>query len=257
MRNDGRDLDDGTSFLRNIGQGYNGQQQALSHMAGPPAHMPRMDPRLANMPPASAAMARPPLPPQPPQGILPSGVPPSAATGPSSADAISAVLGTMTPQNVYDIISSMKVLAVNEPERATSLLNANPQLSYALFQALLMMNLVDPSALQRIFPAMGVQPPAPNMSNPPPMPPQHMAPPPSMGMPPQAPGFPHVPPIPVAAPPAPVQQPHQPPMTQPTLEQQQQLLAQVMALTPADIASLPEDQRNNILQLRAKLMGGV
>ena len=39
------------------------------------------------------------------------------------------------------------------------------------------------------------------------------------------------------------------------LEQQQQLLQQVMALTPADIASLPEDQRVNILQLRAQLMG--
>lgn len=39
-------------------------------------------------------------------------------------------------------------------------------------------------------------------------------------------------------------------------EQQQQLLAQVMALTPADIASLPEEQRANILKLRATLLGG-
>lgn len=42
----------------------------------------------------------------------------------------------------------MKVLALNEPDRATAILNANPQLSYALFQALLMMNLVDPNSLQ-------------------------------------------------------------------------------------------------------------
>jgi len=42
-----------------------------------------------------------------------------------------------------------------------------------------------------------------------------------------------------------------------SLEQQQQLLAQVMALTPNDIASLPEDQRNNIIQLRQQLMGSV
>ncbi|KAF9026779.1 IMP dehydrogenase imd4 [Haplosporangium bisporale] len=159
MRNDGRDLDEGGSFMRNIGPGFgpgpNPIPQAVP-MQPPmppqlpphvPSHQPRVDPRLANMPPTSAAaVARPPLPPQPPHGTTrPS---PSPTSGPSSADAISAVLGTMTPQNVYDIISSMKVLALNEPDRATAILNANPQLSYALFQALLMMNLVDPSSLQ-------------------------------------------------------------------------------------------------------------
>lgn len=54
----------------------------------------------------------------------------------------------MTPQNVFDLISSMKVLGASEPERAKAVLNDNPQLSYALFQALLMMNLVEPSSLQ-------------------------------------------------------------------------------------------------------------
>ena len=39
------------------------------------------------------------------------------------------------------------------------------------------------------------------------------------------------------------------------IEQQQQLLAQVMALSPADIASLPEEQRANIIKLRATLLG--
>lgn len=40
------------------------------------------------------------------------------------------------------------------------------------------------------------------------------------------------------------------------LDQQKQLVAQVLALTPKDIASLPQEQRANIIQLRAQLMGG-
>ncbi|KAF9389571.1 hypothetical protein CPB97_011108 [Podila verticillata] len=264
MRNDGRDLDEGGSFMRNIGPGFGPgpnpvpqtvpMQPPMPPQLPPhvPLHQPRVDPRLANMPPTStAAVARPPLPLQPPHGATrPS---PSPSSGPSSADAISAVLGTMTPQNVYDIISSMKVLALNEPDRATAILNANPQLSYALFQALLMMNLVDPSSLQRMFPSLGAQASAPNMSAPPPPQPAHLGQP-VMSMPPQGPTFPQTPPISGA--PVPPQQPQQP-QSMASLEQQQQLLAQVMALTPNDIASLPEDQRNNIIQLRQQLMGSV
>lgn len=85
---------------------------------------------------------------------------------------------------------------------------------------------------------------------PPPQPPQHLGQP-GMG-PPQGPGFAPTPPISGA--PVPPQQSQQ---SVASLEQQQQLLAQVMALTPNDIASLPEDQRNNIIQLRAQLMGGI
>ncbi|KAF9428979.1 Cleavage stimulation factor subunit 2 [Podila epigama] len=152
-------------------------QHAPGAFMPPPQALPRMDPRLAagNQPPPVPLI---PPPSQPPQAPVP--VPSNPA------DPITAVLGTMTPQNMFDLISSMKVLGTNEPEKARAVLNANPQLSYALFQALLLMNLVDPSSLQ----------------------------------------------------------------------QQQQLVAQVLALTPADIASLPEEHRPNILQLRAQLLGG-
>ncbi|KAG0057464.1 hypothetical protein BGZ83_010032 [Gryganskiella cystojenkinii] len=197
----------------------------------PSSQQPRIDPRLAaggikdpRVSAAGSAAPPPPLPPVAPPVRPP--VPPGAGAV-SSADAISAVLATMTPQNVFDIISSMKILAANEPDRATGLLAANPQLSYALFQAMLMMNMVDPMSLQRMFPpaagaapTSGIAPPPPQMPLAPPVPPQ------------------------VA-----------PQVPQMMLEQQQQLLKQVMALTPADIASLPEDQRANILQLRAQLMG--
>ncbi|KAG0213119.1 hypothetical protein BGX28_004945 [Mortierella sp. GBA30] len=288
-RNGGRDLEEG-SFMRNIGPGSGAsgpppphpgpplsmpphlqQQQQLPFMlpqGGAPAPQQRVDPRLANNPMAGG----PPQPNRPPMGG-PGGLPPpppTAPTGPSSADAISAVLATMTPQNVFDLISSMKVLGANEPERARAVLNENPQLSYALFQALLMMNLVEPSSLQRMFPAMpGAKASAPSVPTPPqqqlppPLPPHMgMAPPPHIQQ--QAPqfatqGYPSMM-HPVA------QQQPQPPPVQPvqpqpvgvapqSIEQQKALVAQVLALTPADIASLPEEQRANIIQLRAQLMG--
>ncbi|KAF9356797.1 hypothetical protein BGX26_004711 [Mortierella sp. AD094] len=281
-RNGGRDLEEG-SFMRNIGPGsgptgpppsmpllQQQQQQPppfMSLQGGPP----RLDPRIANNPNvAPPPVSRPPMQ-QPPMGGAPPLAPPMAP-GPSSADAISAVLATMTPQNVFDLISSMKVLGASEPDRAKAVLNDNPQLSYALFQALLMMNLVEPSSLQRMFPAMpGPKAPASNVPAPqqhlpppqqhlpppqqhlPPPPPQHMGiPPPHMQPPPHQfapPAFPTMPPA--AQPPVPQQST---PMA-PSLEQQKALVAQVLALTPADIASLPEEQRANIIQLRAQLMG--
>ncbi|KAF9139033.1 hypothetical protein BGX30_008447 [Mortierella sp. GBA39] len=246
-----------------------GQRFIPPPAGGPP---PRMDPRLGGNPNAPPPMPPQPLnrppPPQPPMAGGPL-APPTApkAPGISSADAISAVLATMTPQNVFDLISSMKVLGASEPERAKAVLNDNPQLSYALFQALLMMNLVEPSSLQRMFgPAAAAAPnmPTPPQQHMPPVPPSHpgMVPPPQpphlqqqqqQQQPPQfAPqGYPGMP------------QPPQPPQPQPpqpaaptSLEQQKALIDQVLALTPADIASLPEDQRANIIQFREQLMRG-
>ncbi|KAG0052000.1 hypothetical protein BGZ89_003329 [Linnemannia elongata] len=251
------------------------QQPQGQRFIPPPAGgpLPRMDPRLGggnpNAPPLMPpqALNRPP-PPQPPMAGGPP-APPTApkAPGISSADAISAVLATMTPQNVFDLISSMKVLGASEPERAKAVLNDNPQLSYALFQALLMMNLVEPSSLQRMFGPTAAA--APNMPTPPqqhmpPVPPSHpvMVPPPQpphlqqqqqQQQPPQfAPqGYPGMP-----QPPQPLQpQPPQPAVPT-SLEQQKALIDQVLALTPADIASLPEDQRANIIQFREQLMRG-
>lgn len=160
-RNGGRDLEEG-SFMRNIAGGHlSGQQQSAGgsmaprNMGGPPAQPPFMAPQQGrgdlrhgnNMAPGG----RPPMIPQTQPGVQPP--PPAQIGGPgppgtNSADAISAVLATMTPQNVFDLVSSMKVLGATEPDRAKAVLNANPQLSYALFQALLMMNLVEPSSLQ-------------------------------------------------------------------------------------------------------------
>ncbi|KAG0329672.1 Pre-mRNA-processing factor 19 [Dissophora globulifera] len=210
-RSGGRDQEE-SSHMRTTGPGL-GPPGSLPMMQAhmqqppfmpPPGAAPRIDPRTAGNP--NALQPPPPNrlqgPPPPPQMV--GGPPPPR---PNPTDAISAVLASMTPQNVFDLVSSMKVLGANEPERAKAVLNENPQLSYALFQALLLMNLVEPNSLQRMFPAMSgsptpnpaavQQPPQQHLPPPPPPPhtgmPPHMGmPPPHMGMPPQftPPGFP-------------------------------------------------------------------
>ncbi|KAI4592022.1 hypothetical protein KJ359_011969 [Pestalotiopsis sp. 9143b] len=185
------------------------------------------------------------LPPLPPGKELPLGV--------SFHDAISRTLHTLPPAQLLDILSQMKTLATTDPARATELLTAAPQLSYAVFQALLLMGLVSPEAIHSVI----------DTSAPPPV----QAPPsayPSASMP-AMPGFPGVPTgtPPVATPFAP------PPVAQPTTvnygapvaptpapaQDSDQLLKMVMELPQATIDQLPEGERQQIMMLRAQLMG--
>lgn len=185
------------------------------------------------------------LPPLPPGKELPPGV--------SFHDAISRTLHTLPPAQLLDILSQMKSLATADPARATELLTAAPQLSYAIFQALLLMGLVSPEAIHSVIDA----------SAPPPV----QAP--SAGYPPAAipamPGYPGVPTgtPPVSAPYAP------PPVVQPPpasygapapaapapAQDSDQLLKMVMELPQATIDQLPEGERQQIMMLRAQLMG--
>lgn len=116
----------------------------------------------------------------PPPKPLPLGVP--LQDGTSATDSISQTLATMPPGQLLDIMSQMKVgcgrissssffflsvilplvagwrlrqlfvslqvLVTTSPFEARTLLASNPQLTYALFQAMLMMNIVDASILQ-------------------------------------------------------------------------------------------------------------
>lgn len=87
---------------------------------------------------------------------LPVGVPlpPNA----SATDTISQTLATMPPAQLLDIMSHMKQLVTTSPADARTLLANNPQLSYALFQAMLMMNIVDPLVLHKMLPNAGGPP---------------------------------------------------------------------------------------------------
>lgn len=177
------------------------------------------------------------IPPLPPGKDLPPGV--------KCTDAISQTLTTLPPPQLLDILAQMKALATSEPHRATELLQQAPQLAAAVFQALLLMGLVSPDTISSVIepgapapvqaPGAGYGTPAvpsftggPVMNNTPPV--QSM---------------PYQPPVAQSygAPPAPAAPPAQDP---------EALMRAVMELPEAQINMLPENERQQILSLRAQ-----
>ncbi|KAI3322265.1 hypothetical protein HD806DRAFT_501534 [Xylariaceae sp. AK1471] len=213
------DGDDGNNAPPNYGQTANG----ISH-------------------PTTQAPATGTLPPLPPGKELPPGM--------TATDAISRTLNTLPPSQLLDILSQMKTLATNDPTRATELLTQAPQLSYAIFQALLLMGLVSPEAIQSVLDTSAAPPPVvsqPAPAYPPSAVPNYTTPATS------------TPPVPAAyAPPAvPAAQPsYAPPVANTPAPQQDAdaLMAAVMNLPQETIDQLPEAERQQILALRASFM---
>ena len=195
----------------------------------------------ANAPPveglqAAAAGALPPMPP----GV---DLPPNLR----ATDAISQTLSTLPPPQLLDVLTQMKGLAISDPARATSLLKQAPQLSYAIFQALILMNLVDPKVLAQVV-EQAARPPQP-ASIPPPQP-----------TPQQYPGYPQM--VPSQMPPRPpLQQYPPPPMQQqpppqPAAQAQlshQEMINQVLAMDQRTIDSFSPTERAQIMQIRASM----
>lgn len=184
------------------------------------------------------------LPPLPAGKELPPGV--------TCTDAISRTLNTLPPAQLLDILTQMKVLATNEPARATELLQQAPQLAYAVFQALLLMNLVSPESISSVLEggAPAAAPPPQAMSyQPTPVPGFPGVPPPMVNTPPTA-ATPYAPPQPAqpayGAPPA--------APAAPAGQDQEALMRAVMELPQATIDALPEAERTQILALRAGFM---
>ncbi|KAK4038722.1 hypothetical protein C8A01DRAFT_37287, partial [Parachaetomium inaequale] len=100
-------------------------------------------PSASIQPPTAAGSGSSSLPPLPQGKDLPPGV--------SCTDAISRTLNTLPPAQLLDILQQMKTLATADPSRATELLTQAPQLSYAIFQALLIMGLVSPDAINSVL----------------------------------------------------------------------------------------------------------
>jgi len=200
---------------------------------------------------------------------LPAGVPLPAGVG--ATDAITQTLATLPPNQLLDIMGQMKSLVATSPDQARALLSGHPQLAYALFQAMLMMNVVDPEILQRILAASGAVPGASAAAVPPHMqqgvnngggsatPPQHYGGPPPPG---QYPPAARPPPGQYGQPGYGAQPPAQqgPPANDPAAalagqnlpEEQKALLMQVLQLTQDQINALPPDQKASILQLKAQ-----
>lgn len=190
-----------------------------------------------------------------PAAVLPP-LPPGVDVPPdlTCPDAISKTLQTLPPPQLLDILSQMKGLVTTDPVKATELLRQAPQLSFAIFQALLLLGLIDQSLLTSVVDTATIPQAAPQ-------------PPPSTPMQPQ--GFPGYPPqqptrAPMNVPTPPVGNPYQPPMPmpqQPPPQQapgmdQQALIQQVLAMTPQQIQALRPEDRAQIEALRQRLMSG-
>lgn len=224
--------------------------------APPPAHFGGM----GGGPPDPSA-----LPPLPPGVDLPAGV--------TAPDAISKTLTTLPPPQLLDILSQMKNLTNTNPAQAAALLAQAPQLGYAIFQALLLLGLVDTSVLGSLIAQTAGQAPPPPQAQHLQQPPQQQQPPMPMPMP----AYPpqqqqQQPPPPQQYAPAPYQQPppqsyaaptppipQQNPQFQPPPHIQQAmadpaqaaLIQQVLAMTREQIMGLEEGPRGQILALRA------
>lgn len=193
----------------------------------PQSQLPGQDPLMG-----MSGMQQPsaPLPPLPPGVELPPHL--------DCPNAISQTLSSLPPNQLLDVLAQMKSLVMADPGRATELLRQAPQLAYAIFQALLLMNLVDYSTLgsvveQAAQPAAAAPPPATQTFQPFPAVPGQISTPPVVNTP-----F-----IPQPAP-------------QPAMPGQEELLQQVIAMPQSTIDALPPMERSQIMLLRQQLMQG-
>jgi len=211
--------------------------------------------------------------PVPPPGIFPpSSLPPlplgvDLPAGLTCPDAISRTLNTLPPSQLLDVLSQMKSLVTTDPGKATALLQQAPQLSYAIFQALLLMGLVSTDALSSVVEqASAPTAPPPSIQTQAPTPQSVQYPPPPVPVPGQGfpPGFPPslptgqigTPPqhgVPYPPPPQRAPQPVAPPAVQPDNDA---LMQQVLAMPQSLIDQLPPADRAQILALKASFMHG-
>ncbi|KAJ5815683.1 hypothetical protein N7474_007460 [Penicillium riverlandense] len=153
-------------------------------------------------------------------------------------NAISHTLASLPPNQLLDVLTQMKALAQTDPARATELLRQAPQLAYAIFQALLLMNLVEYQLLGSIV-EQAAQPAAAA----PPQPQQQFQPyGGQIGTPPVV-GGPFAPPPPQGA-------------AQAQIPNQEELLQQVLGMPQSAIDALPPMERSQIMLLRQQLMQG-
>jgi cleavage stimulation factor subunit 2 len=173
-------------------------------------------------------------------GPLPMGA--ELPPGITCPDAISKTLSTLPPPQLLDILSQMKSLVVNDPVRATELLKQAPQLSYAIFQALLLMGLVDSSLIASVVESSNSTVPVPPpTATPSQMPTRPYQPPPTQY------GTPPVPPT-HYQPPAPPQPPALPPG-------QEELIRQLLSMPQTEIDKLGPAERAQVMALKAQYGG--
>lgn len=178
-----------------------------------------------------------PLPPLPPGVELPPTL--------DCPNAISRTLASLQPNQLLEVLAQMKSLAVADPARATELLRQAPQLAYAIFQALLLMNLVEYQLLGSIVEQAAQPPSVPQQQLQ-----QQQQQQPQQFQPYGVPGQISTPPV--------TGTPFAPPPNQPAAPThgQEELLQQVMSMPQSAIDALPPMERGQIMMLRQQLMQG-
>lgn len=78
-------------------------------------------------------------------------IPLVATTQHTTKEAINATLSGLSNQQLHELLMHAKNLSLNDPGQAKAFLEANPSVSYALFQSLILMNAVDPRIVQQIM----------------------------------------------------------------------------------------------------------
>lgn len=69
----------------------------------------------------------------------------------TTVEAVNATLASLSNQQLHELLMHAKNLSLNDPAQAKAFLEANPAMSYALLQAMLLMNAVDPRVAQQIL----------------------------------------------------------------------------------------------------------
>ncbi len=175
----------------------------------------------------AASSATAPLP--PPSGNMAEEEPSLFAQHPIAQDALVQIIAALKDEEKVEVLSQMKILAQQNPEGARELLVQNPQLAQAILHLQASFGLVQ---AQDLSAAVKREPAAPFTG-----PPQAMADPYRMR------------PMPMRGPPPPPNAPmpslsHLPP-------DQQELLGQVLKMTPAQIATLPPEVQAQVQMLKA------
>ncbi|GIX74300.1 cleavage stimulation factor subunit 2 [Caerostris extrusa] len=78
-------------------------------------------------------------------------------------DAISKVMCSVPPEQLYELMIQMKTCIENNPNEARNLLMQNPQLSYALLQTQVIMKIIDTETAKNLLHSPGFVPPPPEL----------------------------------------------------------------------------------------------
>ncbi|SAM00432.1 hypothetical protein [Absidia glauca] len=204
-------------------------------------------------PPPPPPVARPPIAQAPPPAVTAADIP--------------RVLSSMNRQDLLATMAQMKQLSMEQPDYARDFLTSNPQVTYALFHALTVMNVVDPNIISQLMlnsnnpqappvTSTPVQPVDQSMQMPPSMT-QGMQPPPPQPQPQQPQGM-----YPQGLPPQGVPPQNMPPpqgmppntgAIDAAAAEQKALLMQVLQLSEEQINNLQPEYREQVRQLRAQL----